>query len=66
MQRVGEHRNQRLGLPPGIPCAKQIRSGVGGARFGAGSLPDRWLETVDRAAELRSLGERLATGEFDA
>lgn len=28
---------------------------VTGARFGAGDLPDRWLDTVDLAGELREL-----------
>jgi ADP-ribosylglycohydrolase len=39
---------------------------IGGARFGAGSLPDRWLADLDRRAELRDLGERLASGTFTA
>jgi ADP-ribosyl-[dinitrogen reductase] hydrolase len=31
-----------------------------GARFGAAALPERWLSVLDRAEELRDMGERLA------
>jgi ADP-ribosyl-[dinitrogen reductase] hydrolase len=37
---------------------------IGGARFGAGDAPDRWLAELDRAENLRELGAQLATGEF--
>jgi ADP-ribosylglycohydrolase len=39
---------------------------IGGARFGTGSLPGRWLADLDRRADLRDLGERLASGTFTA
>jgi ADP-ribosyl-[dinitrogen reductase] hydrolase len=37
-----------------------VTGAVVGARFGASSLPDRWLSVLDRADELRDLGARLA------
>jgi ADP-ribosyl-[dinitrogen reductase] hydrolase len=40
-----------------------VTGAVVGARFGASSLPERWLSVLDRATELRDLGERLAALE---
>ena len=40
-----------------------VTGAVVGARFGASSLPERWLSVLDRADELRDLGERLAALE---
>ena len=41
-----------------------ITGAVAGARFGATSLPDTWLETIDETAELRALaGELLEVGQ---
>jgi ADP-ribosyl-[dinitrogen reductase] hydrolase len=37
-----------------------VTGAVVGARFGASALPERWLSVLDRADELRDLGERLA------
>jgi ADP-ribosyl-[dinitrogen reductase] hydrolase len=37
-----------------------VTGAVVGARFGAASLPERWLSVLDRADELRALGEELA------
>ncbi|WP_276258229.1 ADP-ribosylglycohydrolase family protein [Haloglomus litoreum] len=38
-----------------------VTGAVAGARFGASALPERWLEAIDEADELRSLaGELLA------
>jgi ADP-ribosyl-[dinitrogen reductase] hydrolase len=42
-----------------------VTGAVVGARFGASGLPDRWLETVERADELRALARRLASGQFE-
>ena len=42
-----------------------VTGAVVGARFGVSGLPDRWLETVERADELRELAERLAVGDYD-
>ncbi|WP_308444704.1 ADP-ribosylglycohydrolase family protein [Halomicrobium urmianum] len=36
-----------------------IAGAIAGARFGAESLPDRWLEHIDEASELASLAETL-------
>jgi len=36
-----------------------VTGAVAGARFGVDSLPDRWVETLDCEAELRSLATRL-------
>jgi ADP-ribosyl-[dinitrogen reductase] hydrolase len=40
-----------------------VTGAVVGARFGASALPERWLGALDRADELRELGERLAALE---
>jgi ADP-ribosyl-[dinitrogen reductase] hydrolase len=37
-----------------------VTGAVVGARFGAAALPERWLSVLDRADELRELGEQLA------
>jgi ADP-ribosyl-[dinitrogen reductase] hydrolase len=37
-----------------------VTGAVVGARFGAASLPERWLSVLDRADELCALGEELA------
>ena len=37
-----------------------IAGAVAGARFGAGALPERWLETIDRREELDRLAMQLA------
>ena len=37
-----------------------VTGAVVGARFGAASVPERWLSVLDRADELRDLGEALA------
>lgn len=49
-----------------------VTGALAGARFGAGSLPDRWVDqlrvdggTENLASELRSLGRALVTQEFD-
>lgn len=42
-----------------------ICGAVAGARFGASSLPDRWLAAVDRTDELRRLADALREGTFD-
>lgn len=36
-----------------------VTGAVAGARFGASALPDRWLDAVDEADDLRSLGADL-------
>jgi ADP-ribosyl-[dinitrogen reductase] hydrolase len=36
-----------------------IAGAVAGARFGASTLPDRWLASLDTTAELESLAEQL-------
>lgn len=41
-----------------------VAGAVAGARFGIGSLPDRWLETVDQTAELKQLGATLTQQSF--
>ncbi|QCC51414.1 ADP-ribosylglycohydrolase family protein [Halapricum salinum] len=41
-----------------------ITGAVAGARFGAASLPDAWLEEIDETAELRTLaGQLLEVGQ---
>jgi ADP-ribosyl-[dinitrogen reductase] hydrolase len=42
-----------------------VTGAVVGARFGASSLPERWLSVLDRADELRDLGARLAALDPD-
>jgi ADP-ribosyl-[dinitrogen reductase] hydrolase len=37
-----------------------VTGAVVGARFGASALPERWLSVLDRADELREVGEQLA------
>lgn len=37
---------------------------VAGARFGAGSLPERWLATLAHREDVTLLGRALATTEF--
>ena len=37
-----------------------IAGAVAGARFGASELPDRWLSTIDKTEELKTLAEQLA------
>jgi ADP-ribosyl-[dinitrogen reductase] hydrolase len=37
-----------------------VTGAIVGARFGAADLPERWLSVLDRADELRELGEQLA------
>jgi ADP-ribosyl-[dinitrogen reductase] hydrolase len=37
-----------------------VTGAVVGARFGAASLPERWISVLDRADELRASGEALA------
>ena len=36
-----------------------IAGAVAGARFGASSLPDRWLDAIDETDELARLADRL-------
>jgi ADP-ribosyl-[dinitrogen reductase] hydrolase len=36
-----------------------VTGAVAGARFGASALPERWLEQLDEAGELRSLADEL-------
>lgn len=38
-----------------------VAGAIAGARFGADGLPDRWIDDLDRADELRDLGFQLAT-----
>jgi ADP-ribosyl-[dinitrogen reductase] hydrolase len=43
-----------------------VTGAVAGARFGASALPDRWLEALQAADELRSLARELSTSEYDS
>ncbi|ELZ48849.1 ADP-ribosyl-(dinitrogen reductase) hydrolase [Halorubrum coriense DSM 10284] len=36
-----------------------IAGAVAGARFGASALPDRWLDAIDEAGELKSIADQL-------
>ena len=38
-----------------------VAGAVAGARFGAQALPDRWVDALDMAAELRGLADTLAS-----
>ena len=42
-----------------------VTGAVAGARFGASALPDRWLEVLQAADELRVLARELNTLEYD-
>jgi len=41
-----------------------VTGAVAGARFGKGSLPDRWCEEIPEAAQLAEHGKMLAEGSF--
>jgi ADP-ribosyl-[dinitrogen reductase] hydrolase len=43
-----------------------VTGAIAGARFGAESLPERWLKTLDYREELELLGQALATSDIDA
>ena len=42
-----------------------VAGAVAGARFGAGEVPDRWLESLHGVDDLRELGRGLHEGSFD-
>ena len=42
-----------------------VAGAVAGARFGAGALPDRWLDPIPETDRLRELAGALAADEFD-
>lgn len=43
-----------------------VTGALAGARFGAGALPERWLETIDYRDDLTLLGRALATTDIEA
>jgi ADP-ribosyl-[dinitrogen reductase] hydrolase len=42
-----------------------VTGAIAGARFGSGSLPDRWLDTIEYREDLELLAHALATTDID-
>jgi ADP-ribosyl-[dinitrogen reductase] hydrolase len=43
-----------------------VTGALAGARFGSDSLPERWLDTIDKREELELLAKALVTSDFNA